>query len=270
MLDGWRFYFNHIIMSIVTYHTSNRVAYITLNRPEKRNAMNRELVDLLSGAFTKASEDQEAKVIVLKANGKVFSAGADLGYLQQLQHNTYNDNLLDSNSLKGLFQQVYTHNKSVIAQVQGHAIAGGCGLATVCDFTITQPEAKFGYSEVRIGFVPAIVMVYLLRRVGEGRARELLVSGNLISADQAANWGLVNQVVPAEELESHVNEFAQSLVRNNSFESMQRTKAMIAQVQEMRLEDALDFAADHNARARSTEDCKRGIKAFLDKEPLEW
>ena len=270
MLEGWGFHFNLIVMSIVTYHTSDRVAYITLNRPEKRNALNREVVDLLADAFSNASDDTEAKVIVLRANGKVFSAGADLGYLQQLQNNTYNENLEDSNSLKQLFQQIYTHNKIVIAQVQGHAIAGGCGLATVCDFVFSQPEANFGYSEVRIGFVPAIVMVYLLRRVGEGRARELLISGALISAEQAADWGLVNQIVSPEQLEQQVNVFAQSLVRNNSSESMQRTKAMIAQVQEMKLEDALDFAADHNARARSTNDCQRGIKAFLDKNPIEW
>ena len=116
----------------------------------------------------------EAKVIVLKAAGKVFSAGADLDYLQGLQKNTYEENLLDSNSLKDLFQMIYTHDKVVIAQVQGHAIAGGCGLASVCDFVFTQPEAKFGYTEVHIGFVPAIVMVFLLRRLGEGKSRELV------------------------------------------------------------------------------------------------
>ena len=257
-------------MPIVEYLTRDRVAYITLNRPEKKNALDRETVDMLSDTFTRANEDPEARAVVLKATGDVFSAGADLGYLQKLQQNTYNENLADSTSLKELFQKVYTLNKVVIAQVQGHAIAGGCGLATVCDFIFSQPQAKFGYTEVRIGFVPAIVMVYLLRRIGEGRARQLLLSGALISAQTAAEWGLVNTVVPAEELEKEVGAFANKLIGSNSSQSMQRTKAMIAQVQEMKLDDALAFAADHNARARGTEDCRRGIKAFLDKEPIQW
>lgn len=257
-------------MALVEYKSKNRVGYITLNRPEKRNALNDEVVGLLKGAFNQASEDEQAKVIVLKATGQVFSAGADLEYLQKLQHNTYEENLADSTSLVRLLQLIYAHDKVVIAQVQGHAIAGGCGLASVCDFVIAQPEAKFGYSEVHIGFVPAIVMVYLLRRLGEGRARELLISGRLIDAGLAAKWGLVNRVVPAESLVSEVEKFAQNLVTENSFQSMSRTKAMIAGVQEMNLEQALEFAADHNAKARNTEDCRRGIAAFLGKQPLTW
>lgn len=257
-------------MALIDYQTADRIAYITLNRPEKRNALNDEMIKLLKQAFVQASEDPEAKVIVLRAAGKVFSAGADLEYLQRLQKNTFEENLWDSNRLKELFQMIYTHNKVVIAQVQGHAIAGGCGLATVCDFVIAQPAARFGYSEVHIGFVPAIVMVYLLRRLGEGAARELLISGRMIDASEALKWGLVNQVVALDGLEQTVYVFAQKLVSENSAESMKRTKAMIARVQDMTLAKALDFAADQNARARSTEDCQQGIKAFLDKLPIKW
>lgn len=257
-------------MALIDYQTADRIAYITLNRPEKRNALNDEMIKLLKQAFVQASEDPEAKVIVLRAAGKVFSAGADLEYLQRLQKNTFEENLWDSNRLKELFQMIYTHNKVVIAQVQGHAIAGGCGLATVCDFVIAQPAAKFGYSEVHIGFVPAIVMVYLLRRLGEGAARELLISGRMIDASEALKWGLVNQVVALDGLEQTVYVFAQRLVSENSAESMKRTKAMIATVQDMTLAKALDFAADQNAQARSTEDCQQGIKAFLDKLPIKW
>lgn len=257
-------------MALIDYQTADRIAYITLNRPEKRNALNDEMIKLLKQAFVQASEDPEAKVIVLRAAGKVFSAGADLEYLQRLQKNTFEENLWDSNRLKELFQMIYTHNKVVIAQVQGHAIAGGCGLATVCDFVIAQPAARFGYSEVHIGFVPAIVMVYLLRRLGEGAARELLISGRMIDASEALKWGLVNQVVALDGLEQTVYVFAQRLVSENSAESMKRTKAMIATVQDMTLAKALDFAADQNAQARSTEDCQQGIKAFLDKLPIKW
>lgn len=257
-------------MALINYQTSDRIAYITLNRPDKRNALNHEMVELLKKALTQASEDTSAKAVVIKAAGKVFSAGADLQYLQQLQNNSYEDNLADSVNLKGLFQQIYTHDKVVIAQVQGHAIAGGCGLATVCDFVITHPGVRFGYSEVHIGFVPAIVMVYLIRRIGEGRARELLLSGELIDAGQALDWGLVNRLVPADSLEQQVDEFARKLVDDNSGQSMKRIKAMIAGVQEMGLEAALEFAVEQNARARNTEDCRKGISAFLNKQPNKW
>ena len=257
-------------MSLIKYHTSGRIAYITLNRPQKRNALNEEMVDSLRDGFNKANQDPGVKVVVLKAEGKVFSAGADLRYLQKLQNNSYQQNLADSENLKDLFQLIYTHDKVVIAQVQGHAIAGGCGLATVCDFVIAHPGARFGYSEVHIGFVPAIVMVYLLRRIGEGHARELLLSGNLIEATQALEWGLINRLVPADSLEHQVNDFAGKLVNENSLESMKRIKTMIGRVQEMSMDKALDFAVEQNASARSTDDCRRGISAFLEKVPLKW
>jgi len=248
----------------------SRVAYITLNRPEKRNALNDEMVVLLHQAFEQAGIDKEVKVIVLKAAGNVFSAGADLDYIQRLQKNSYNDNLQDSSKLKDLFQLIYGNNKVVIAQVQGHAIAGGCGLAAVCDFVFTQPYAKFGYTEVHIGFVPAIVMVFLLRRIGAGAARDLLLSGRLVKAEEALVMGLVNKVLPEQRLEEEVNLFAQKIIVENSTQSMQRTKSMLAKIQEMEFEEALKFAADQNAQARDTEDCRKGIKAFLDKVPIKW
>ncbi len=257
-------------MALVLYQTADRIAYITLNRPQKRNALNDEMVQQLTEAFERASVDAEVKVIVLRASGKVFSAGADLDYLQGLQKNTFEENLADSIKLKQLLQAIYTHDKVIIAQVQGHAIAGGCGLATVCDFVIADVDAKFGYTEVHIGFIPAIVMVYLLRRLGEGAARDLLISGRLIDANQAQKWGLANQTVSSDELESAVATLAHKLIDENSAQSMQRTKAMIARIQEMDLTEALDFATDQNARARSTEDCRAGIKAFLDKTPIKW
>ncbi len=257
-------------MALVDYHTSDRIAFITLNRPDKRNSLNQEMVELLKTCFNRAADAENVKVIVLKANGQVFSAGADLQYLQHLQQYSYRENLADSQQLKELFQLIYTHRKVVIAQVQGHAIAGGCGLATVCDFVFAHPDVKLGYSEVRIGFVPAIVMVYLLRRLGEGPARDLLLSGRLIEAPQALAWGLINRLVPVESLEKEVNAFAGKLVVENAAESMKRIKTMIAQVQEMKLETALEYAVEQNAATRETEDCKKGIAAFLNKESIRW
>jgi methylglutaconyl-CoA hydratase len=257
-------------MAFIDYRTENRLCYITLNRPEKRNALNYEVVTELKNAFDRAENDDDCKVIILKAEGAVFCAGADLEYLQQLQANTYQENLEDSTHLMQLFHQIYTLKKVVIAQVHGHAIAGGCGLATVCDFSFTVPEAKFGYTEVKIGFIPAIVKVFLLRKIGEGKAKQLLLTGDLISAAEAKDFGLINYVVNAEELEKTVAEFAQKLVRENSQQSMELTKEMIANVQAMSLKKGLNYAAEMNANARATVDCQRGISSFLNKEKISW
>lgn len=257
-------------MKYIIYEVNDQIAYITLNRPDKRNALNHQVVSELKQAFDKAAADDEAKVVVLKANGSAFCAGADLAYLQELQRNTYEENLADSNHLKELFYKIYTLNKVVIAQVEGHAIAGGCGLATVCDFTFVVPEARFGYTEVRIGFIPAIVKVFLIRKIGEMKSKQLLLTGELIGAEEAMNMGLINQVVTADEIENKVHEFAQMLITKNSGQSMMFTKQMIAHVQSMSLEEGLNYAAEMNANARASEDCQKGIASFLNKEPIVW
>ena len=257
-------------MDFVNYEVANRVGYIILNRPEKRNAFNAQLAAELREAFTLAERDDAVKVIVLKANGAVFSAGADLDGLQQMQQNTFAQNLADSTFLMELYHYIYTHPKVIIAQVQGHAIAGGCGLATICDFSFSVPEAQFGYTEVKIGFIPAIVMVFLLRKIGEGRAKELLLTGKLITAQTAKDYGVINFVVPPENLEAEVNAFAQRLAAETSADSLCLTKQMIAAVQEQPLLEALANAATQNARARETPDCQRGIRSFLQKEKLVW
>ncbi len=257
-------------MNFTTYSVANRIGYITLNRPDKRNALSHELVSELKECFSQAEADDSVKVVVLKANGDAFCAGADLGYLQQLQKFTFEENLKDSNHLKELFLKIYTLNKVVIAQVQGHALAGGCGLATVCDFAISVPEAKFGYTEVKIGFIPAIVMIFLLRKIGEARSKQLLLSGDLVSAQDALSLGLINKVVIKQDLETEVNRLAAQLVESNSTSSMAMTKQMVAQVQSMKLEEALTFASEMNAKARGTIDCQKGIAAFLNKEKIVW
>lgn len=257
-------------MKFIHYSVNNRIGIITLNRPEKRNALSYELVAELKEAFTKAELDDQVKVIVLKANGEAFCSGADLEYLQQLQKFSYEENLNDSNHLKELFLKIYTHSKIVIAQVQGHALAGGCGLATVCDFVFAVPDAKFGYTEVKIGFIPALVMVFLLRKIGEGNAKELLLSGDLFSAESVKQMGLINQVIAPEKLEIEVEAFAKKIVESNSAQAMKLTKQMISKVQSLSVEDALQYAAEMNAHARSTDDCRRGIAAFLNKEKIRW
>ncbi len=256
--------------NLVEYEVCDRIGYITLNRPEKRNALNFQMVTELRKAFSTAERDGSVKVIVLKANGKAFCAGADLDFLKQLQQYSLEDNLNDSNHLMELFLAIYRSDKVVIAQIEGPAVAGGAGLATVCDFSFSIPNAKFGYTEVRIGFVPAIVMVFLIRKCGELRAKELLLGGEIITAETAVNYNMINKVVPAEEIRDYVRGFALTLCSQNSGSSMQLTKKMVADIQTFQVADALRFASKMNAHARGTEDCQRGIAAFLNKEKLEW
>ncbi|SDG75064.1 enoyl-CoA hydratase/isomerase family protein [Chitinophaga filiformis] len=257
--------FEHIL-----YNVTSRVASITLHRPEKRNALNGAMVAELRAAFKQAESDPGVKVIILKGAGEAFCAGADLEYLQQLQLNTREENLADSKELMQLMQQIYYHDKIVIAQVEGHAIAGGCGLVTLCDLSYAVPEAKLGYTEVKIGFVPALVAVFLVRKIGEGRARDLLLTGRLVTAEKAASYGLLNDVIPADRIAEHVAKIAEDLCTGASANSLKVTKKLITDVFDQPLDNALEQAARLNAETREHTDCQRGIKAFLDKEKMVW
>lgn len=257
-------------MDLITFSKSERIAYITINRPDKRNALSMELVKLLSNTFNEAIEDQDVKVIVLKANGEVFSAGADLEYMQQLQHNTDVENFTDTFTLKELFLTIYRSPKLVIAQVEGHAIAGGCGLTSVCDIVFAVPEAKFGYTEVKIGFVPAIVSCFLIRKLGEGRVKELLLSGELIDAKTASNYGLVNFIVEKNDISTAVELYAKKIVMGASSNSITVTKQLLTSIQDLSLEEGLNLAIGLNVQTRSSNDCKKGIAAFLNKTKLDW
>ena len=254
----------------IQYEAEDRIGYITINRPDKRNALNAEVVTELKQAFEFAENDETVKVIVLRAAGEVFCAGADLAYIQELQGFGYTDNLEDSTHLMQLFHQVYTLKKIVIGQVQGHAIAGGCGLAAICDLTFAVPEAKFGYTEVKIGFLPAIVSVFLLRKIGESRTKQLLLTGDPISAQAALDIGLITFLAPKEDLAARVRIYAQRLCLENSAQSMEVTKEMLAHLPELDLEEGLRYAAQRNAEARGSEDCRKGIAAFLSKEKIGW
>ncbi len=254
----------------VTYSVKDRIGFITLDRADKRNALNRQLITELKELFELAEKDDSCKVIVLQAKGNVFSAGADLEYLQSLQSFSRDENIADSNHLMGLFKQIYYLKKVVIASVQGHAIAGGCGLASVCDLSIASESAKLGYSEVKIGFIPAIVSVFLLRKIGEGKTKELLLTGKTISAQQATDMGLINSCVPKENLQQSVINLAQKLCETASADSLRSTKLMLAEMQNLSLDEGLDLAVNKNAMARESEDCKKGIDAFLNKKNFNW
>jgi methylglutaconyl-CoA hydratase len=229
------------------------------------------MISELTSAFQAAQKGNEIKVILLKAEGDSFSAGADLAYLQKISKYDFDQNQRDSSNLMKLFQQIYTQRKPVIALVQGNALAGGCGLATVCDIVVAAKEtARFGYTEARIGFIPAIVMVFLMRRVGESKARELTLRGNTISAEEALHIGLINMVVPAVQLEETGEKLANELVVHCSSSSMGLIKELIARINGMTMNDSIEYAANLNALTRMTDDCKAGIESFLKKEEIRW
>jgi methylglutaconyl-CoA hydratase len=255
---------------LITYATDGKVATITLNRPDKRNALNHDLVAALKDALDEAAADEGIRVVVLTGAGKVFSAGADLSALQALQTARPLENMADSEHLAELFEQIYRHPQPIIAKVNGHAIAGGSGLAAVCDFSLVADHAKLGFTEVRIGFVPAIVMVFVLRKLGEAAARDLLLRGRLISAQEAADVGLVTRAVPADDLDGDVDALAHEIATETSGSAVALTKRMLAQVPGMGLQEALSYATQMNAFARGTEDCQAGIAAFLDKTDPPW
>src|SRR6202034_2569260 len=198
------------------------IATITLNRPDKRNAISFELIDDLLAAL-KEVETSNAIVLILTGAGKAFSSGMDLDNLKELIGRSPEENLRDSQTMVRLFRSLYEFPKVTIAAVNGAAIAGGTGLALLCDFTLAVPEAKFGYTEVRIGFVPAIVSTFLLRQIGEKQARDLLLTGRIFGAEEAARMGLVSEVVPAENLMVRACQLA-GLLMENSPASLRATK----------------------------------------------
>jgi len=229
------------------------------------------MVSELTQAFVQTQRDTNVKVVILRAEGDSFSSGNDPAYLERISKYDFTQNLDDSADLMKLFQQIYTLRKPVIALVQGAAYAGGCGLATVCDFIIAAREtATFGYTEARIGFIPAIVLLFLVRRVGEGRARELVLQGNILKAEEAFNIGLISRIVPAMELDQVGIELAHELMTNNSSTAMGLIKELLARVHGMATGDALDYASHLNALTRMTDDCKRGVEAFLASKSVKW
>jgi methylglutaconyl-CoA hydratase len=257
--------------SRIRYESADRCARITLNRPDKRNALDDVMVKDLTMAFTMAGKDQAVKVVQLAAEGTAFCAGADLEYLHRIAKYDLEENNADSRQLAQLFKIIHELRKPVIAAVNGPALAGGCGLASVCDFVIASKEnARFGYTEVRIGFIPAVVMIFLVKRIGEGRARELVLRGNIIEAEEALRIGLASIVVPHVELRSTTDTLTEELLSQNSLTSMSLCKEMLSKLHGLNLSDSLDFAANMNAAARMTPDCKQGISSFLKKEKHKW
>jgi methylglutaconyl-CoA hydratase len=246
----------------------SRVATITLNRPDKRNAISFELIDDLLRALEEV-EKSDAQVLILTGAGKAFSAGMDLDNLKTLIGRSPEQNLQDSATMVRLFRTLYEFPKVTIAAVNGAAIAGGTGLALLCDFTLAVPEAKFGYTEVRIGFVPAIVSTFLLRQIGEKQARDLLLTGRIIGAEEAARMVLINEIIAPESLMTRARELA-ALLMENSPASLRATKKLLSDHARAELDTQIEAAVRENAAVRTTADFREGITSFLEKRKPVW
>lgn len=241
---------------------------ITLNRPERRNAMTPEMQLELIAALEEAAT-ASCRVVVLKGAGDAFCSGLDLAVLQSMNDKSAADHRADAERIAKLFRTLYELPKPTIAAVQGPAIAGGTGLATICDFTLAVPTARFGYTEARIGFVPAVVSAYLALQIGDKQARNLLLTGRVFDAAEAHRLGLVIEVVPPDALEERVYALAH-LLAENSPESLAATKRLLAAQNKTWLDMAIALAMDANAQARETADFKEGLAAFLEKRKPVW
>jgi methylglutaconyl-CoA hydratase len=244
------------------------VAIVTLNRPEKRNAISFQLVEELTSALNDV-EQSPAQVVILTGAGKAFCAGMDLDELKSLLGRSHDENVKDSSRMASIFRRLYEFPRATIAAVNGAAIAGGTGLATMCDFTLAVPDAKFGYTEVRIGFVPAIVSSMLVWQVGHKIARDLLMTGRLFDAAEAHRYGLVNEVVEPDRLMTRARELAAQLLENSP-SSVRATKKLINSFISRALDEQIVAAIEDNARIRNTADFREGVTSFLEKRKPQW
>jgi methylglutaconyl-CoA hydratase len=250
---------------VVLYAVEGAIATLTLNRPEKRNALNDALIQQLKASLRKANDDASVNAIIITGAGKDFCSGADLSALQKIADGSVAENAEDARTLLELFTLIRSVTVPVIAAVRGRALAGGCGLASACDLVLASADARFGYPEVKIGFVPAMVTAMLRRNVSEKRAFELLTSGSEIDAQIAREFGLVNQDFADENFDSEVRAYA------GQFEKLSRsaiglTKALLYQVDGLAFPEALAAGADTNVIARLSDDCRKGIDRFLEKK----
>ncbi len=246
------------------------VRTLTLNRPDRRNALSAALVADLRRALADAARDASVRVVVLDSAGPAFSAGADLDALRRMQTAGIEENLADSEHLAGLFREIVTCPRVVVAKVHGAALGGGCGLAVAADIAVVADEARLGFTEVRLGFVPAIVAVVALRRVGETVARSLMLTGRQITGAEAARLGLVAESVPAADLDARVDALAAEIATACSPSALAQTKRLLAALPGMGFDEGLAFATQANAFARATADFQAGIASFLSKTAPPW
>ena len=244
------------------------IAKITLNRPDKRNAINAQMIAELQTALD-TIEKSHSRVMIISGAGKAFSAGMDLDMLAAITKQSPAENQDDARRIAKLLRRLWSFPRPTIAVVHGAAYAGGCGIATLCDFTLAAPEAKFGYTEVKIGFLPAIVSVFLTRQIGDKRSRDLLLTGRIIDAAEAKEFGMVTAVIPAEQLQEKALALANDLIQASP-SSLTRSKHLLTSAAAAGVDHDLERAILENARIRCSPDFKEGIASFLEKRKPVW
>ena len=248
----------------ILYELRDGIARITLNRPDKRNALDGEIVGELKAAFSASASDAACRVVLLSGAGADFCSGADLANLEKTAQNSVLDNLADARSTADLFLMMRNHPRPIVAAVQGRALAGGCGIATACDIILAAQSAQFGYPEVNIGFVPAMVMAILRRAVSERAAFELVVAGEPVSSTRAYDLGLVHRVFADDHFSSEVENYVAKLAAKSA-SAVMLSKRLLYNMDSMSFEAALQAGVEINAIARQTEDCRKGLERFLKK-----
>jgi methylglutaconyl-CoA hydratase len=248
----------------IRYHVEAGIARLILNRPEKRNALDAELISEIKDAVHASARDQQVRVVLLSGAGADFCSGADLSGLQRAREAGVLDNMADARKMAELFVDMRRHPRPIVAAVRGRALAGGCGLATAADIILASESAHFGYPEVNIGFIPAMVMAILRRSLSEKRAFELIATGEIISAQAAMDFGLVNRIFADETFEIDVDAYAGKLAAKSA-SAVSLSKHLLYHMDGMSFESAIEAGVHLNAIARATEDCKQGIDRFLKK-----
>lgn len=247
------------------YKIDAGVAEIVLNRPEKMNSLDEELIADITAMMQDFASNSEVSVIVITGANNNFCSGLYLDYLQKISNYSIIENKDDSRRFKDMLLSIYNSPKPVIAKVKGYCLAGGCGIASACDIIVADETAKFSYTEVKIGFIPAIVTLFLLKRVTETHAKDLLLTARMIGSAEAVRMGLINYSVSSAELDTKVNEICQ-MFKKNSGNSIALTKEMFSNISGMDFDKALEYACDLNAITRMTPDCKNGVANFLNKK----
>jgi methylglutaconyl-CoA hydratase len=247
------------------YETTGGIARLTLNRPDKRNALDADLISELSAALGASAQDPSVRVVLLSGAGKDFCAGADLAALESALENGILENVSDARRLADLFTAMRNHPRPLVAAVRGRALAGGCGLATACDIVLAAQSAQFGYPEVNIGFIPAMVMAILRRSVSEKAAFELVATGEIISAARAGELGVVQRTYPDDGFEEGVRAYLEKLAAKSE-SAITLSKRLLYHIDAMPFDAALEAGVQANAIARMTNDCRQGIQRFLKKD----
>ena len=261
---------NYKYIKLIPFDLNSQAQYlnIILDRPKKRNALNPVMISEITSVLDKYEKKSEIKLILISSSSSVFCAGADLQYMKNLQKYSYQENLNDSKKLMNLYKKMLKYPKLIISKVCGPAIAGGCGIITASDIVFATHTSKFGYPEIKLGFIPALVSTFLYKKILEIDLRELLLTGKIITAIQAKEIGLINQICSVDKIDNTIVEFIKKIVKETSPNSIKETKKMLYHL--MNLDKKLQKAAELNAQNRQSDDFKKGISNFLDKQPTDW